>query len=100
MCADPAVATVAAHGGVKPVFSPNPLAVGIPTGGEPILIDTSAGSATNGLSQRLRAEGKKFPHPVLQTAEGEPTDDPEVLFTPPLGSILPAGGKALGHKGF
>ena len=39
---DPAVVSVAPHGGTKPLYTPNPIAVGIPTKGDPILIDISA----------------------------------------------------------
>jgi LDH2 family malate/lactate/ureidoglycolate dehydrogenase len=58
---DPAVASVAPFGGRKAVFTPDPLAVGIPTDGEPILIDISASITTNGMANRLRREGKRFP---------------------------------------
>ena len=35
---------------VSPVFTPNPLAAGIPTSGDPILLDVSASYTTNGLT--------------------------------------------------
>ena len=73
---DPAVASVAPFGGTTAVFTPDPIAVGIPTDGDPILIDTSASITTNGMSARLRAEGRRFPHPWLLDAAGNPTDDP------------------------
>ena len=34
------------------------------------------------------------------TAEGEPTDDPGVLFADPPGTLLPTGGREHGHKGY
>lgn len=97
---DPAVASVAPYGGRKPAYTPDPIAIGIPTPGDPILIDISASITTNGMSGRLRGEGKKMPHPWLLTAEGEPTDDPNVVFSDPPGSILPVGGLDHGHKGY
>jgi LDH2 family malate/lactate/ureidoglycolate dehydrogenase len=97
---DPAVASVAPFGGRTPVFTPDPLAVGIPTDGDPILIDISASITTNGMANRLRREGKPFPGPWALTAEGTPTDDPNALFTNPPGSLLPVGGAEYGHKGF
>jgi LDH2 family malate/lactate/ureidoglycolate dehydrogenase len=97
---DPAVATVAPFGGRKAVYTPDPIAVGIPTDGDPILIDVSASITTNGMATRLRREGKKFPAAWALDATGRPTDDPEALFTDPPGTLLPVGGTDHGHKGF
>jgi LDH2 family malate/lactate/ureidoglycolate dehydrogenase len=97
---DPADCSVAPHGGLKAVFTPDPLAVGIPTDGEPILIDMSASITTNGLTNRLRREGKRYPSQWAMTAKGEPTDDPNALFTDPPGTLLPSGGRDHGHKGY
>ena len=81
--------SVAPYGGTTPVFTPDPIAVGIPTAGDPILIDTSASITTNGMSARLRDEGRRFPHAWLLDAAGNPTDDPSVLFAEPAGTIQP-----------
>jgi LDH2 family malate/lactate/ureidoglycolate dehydrogenase len=97
---DPAFATVAPFGGRTGVLTPDPLAVGIPTDGDPILIDVSASITTNGMAARLRGEGKRFPGPWAIDAEGRPTDDPGVLFADPPGTLLPAGGTDHGHKGY
>jgi LDH2 family malate/lactate/ureidoglycolate dehydrogenase len=97
---DPAVATVAPFGGRKGVLTPDPLAVGIPTDGDPILIDVSASITTNGMAARLRREGKRFPGPWAIGADGRPTDDPEALFADPPGTLLPVGGTDHGHKGY
>jgi LDH2 family malate/lactate/ureidoglycolate dehydrogenase len=97
---DPAAATVAPFGGRTPVLTPDPIAVGIATDGDPILFDTSASITTNGLSDRLRREGKRFPgHWALDPA-GHSTDDPAVIFSDPPGTLLPTGGTDHGHKGF
>jgi LDH2 family malate/lactate/ureidoglycolate dehydrogenase len=82
------------------VFTPDPIAIGIPTDGDPILIDISASVTTNGMSDRLRREGKRFPGRWALDAAGQPTDDPSALFTDPPGTILPAGGIDHGHKGY
>jgi LDH2 family malate/lactate/ureidoglycolate dehydrogenase len=97
---DPSVASVAPFGGRKPLYTPDPIAVGIPTTGEPILVDISASITTNGLSGRYAAEGRRMPHPWLLDAAGNPTDDPAVVTAEPPGSILPVGGLDHGHKGF
>jgi LDH2 family malate/lactate/ureidoglycolate dehydrogenase len=97
---DPAVASVAPFGGRKAVFTPDPFAVGIPTDGDPILIDISASITTNGMANRLRREGKRFPGQWALDATGKATDDPEALFTDPPGTLLPMGGTEYGHKGY
>ncbi|MDB5312528.1 MAG: ldh 1 [Gemmataceae bacterium] len=97
---DPAVASVAPFGGRTAVFTPDPIAVGIPTDGDPILIDISASITTNGMSGRLRREGKRFPGVWALDAQGRPTDDPAALFTDPPGTLLPVGGADHGHKGY
>jgi LDH2 family malate/lactate/ureidoglycolate dehydrogenase len=97
---DPAVASVAPFGGRTAVLTPDPLAVGIPTEGEPILIDISASITTNGMASRLRREGRRFPGHWALDAAGRPTDEPEVLFADPPGTLLPVGGIDHGHKGY
>jgi len=97
---DPAVRSVAPYGGRKAVYTPDPIAVGIPTDGDPILIDMSASITTNGMSDRLRREGKRFAGQWALDADGNATDDPAVLFANPPGTILPTGGLDHGHKGY
>lgn len=99
-CSDPSVCSVAPFGAVTPVFTPNPIAAGIPTSGDPILLDISASLTTNGLTNRLFNEGKRLPHPWVQDHLGNATDDPGVLFNEPKGTLLPTGGLDAGHKGF
>jgi LDH2 family malate/lactate/ureidoglycolate dehydrogenase len=95
---DPSQKTVAPFGGREPVFTPNPVAVGIPTDGDPMLLDTSASITTNNMGARLVREGRTFPGVWALSAAGEPTDDPKVLTEG--GTILPAGGLDHGHKGY
>ena len=99
-CSDPANHSVAPFGAVTSVFTPNPLAAGIPTSGDPILLDVSASYTTNGMTMRLHAAGQSLPHPWVQDAQGNPTRDPGVLFAQPRGTLLPLGGLEAGHKGF
>jgi L-lactate dehydrogenase len=95
---DPSQTTVAPFGGRTGVFTPNPIAAGIPTGGTPILVDTSASITTNNMGARLQREGRRFPHPWLLDAEGQATDDPSVLKAG--GTIMTAGGLDHGQKGY
>jgi LDH2 family malate/lactate/ureidoglycolate dehydrogenase len=99
-CSDPSEASVAPYGGVQALFTPDPFAVGIPTDGDPILIDMSASITTNGMTARLHRVGRRFPGNWAMTARGEPTDDPGVLFAEPRGTLLPTGGREYGHKGY
>lgn len=100
LTSDPAVASVAPYGGLDPVYTPNPLGIGIPTSGDPILIDVSMSTITNGLVNKTRQAGSQLEHPVIQANDGSLTQDPEAFFTDPPGSILPLGGLEFGHKGF
>ncbi|HGM6307924.1 MAG: Ldh family oxidoreductase [Pseudomonas putida] len=97
---DPSVGLVCAHGGIDPIYTPNPIAAGIPTQGEPILLDVSMSTVTLGLVGQCRDAGSRLPHPVLVSNDGQLSDDPVDFFTRPQGSILPLGGQAFGHKGF
>jgi L-lactate dehydrogenase len=99
-CSDPSFRAVAPHGGTAPRYSPNPIAVGIPSDGDPILIDISTSSTSNGVCNRAVAEGKRLPGKWLFDRDGNPTDDPRVLGGDQGGSILPLGGLDLGYKGF
>lgn len=93
-------ASVAPFGGLEPVFTPNPISVGIPTPGLPIVTDISTSATTNGLTNRLRAEGGKLPAAWVIDGHGRASDDPAVLFQEPKGTILPLGGLDSGHKGY
>ena len=100
MCSDPSVAGVAPHGGVASRLTPNPIAAGFPTAGEPILVDISSSTSTNAMNKRLAGAGRRLEGPWLVGADGVPTDDPRVLSEDPPGAMLPLGGVELGHKGF
>lgn len=99
-CSDPAVRGVAPHGGRTDVFTPNPIAAGWPTAGDPVIFDISASITTHGLTRRLHSEGRKLPGAWVVDAEGRPSDDPAVMFADPPGALLPSGGIDHGHKGY
>ena len=75
---DPAMKSVAPFGGVSSVFTPNPIAAGIPTSGDPILLDISASYTTNGLTARLHERGEQLPHAWIQDAQGNWTFPNEI----------------------
>lgn len=99
-CSDPAAKGVAPHGGRREVMTPNPIAAGWPTDGEPVLIDVSMSVTSNALTRRTANEGRKFPGKWLVDGAGNPTDDPAAAFANPPGAILPLGGADHGHKGY
>lgn len=97
-CSAPSSAQVAPFGGTTGVFTPNPVAHGIPTPGDPILIDISASITTVNLTQRLIREGGRHKQPWLMDRNGTPTDDPTVLQDG--GTLLLTGGLDHGQKGY
>ena len=99
-CSDPNAASVAPYGGTRAVFTPNPLAIGFPTGSDPVLIDISASVTTNGMAGRMHRQGKRFANPWLLDASGAETNDPGVLYAKPPGTLQPLGGTQAGHKGY
>jgi L-lactate dehydrogenase len=99
-CSDPASFTVAPFGGTTPCYSPNPIAVGIPTSDTPILIDISLSSTANAVCKRAADSGEKLPGQWLIDHAGNATNDPQVMFDKRGGALLPLGGTDLGYKGF
>ncbi len=97
---DPSTAGVAPYGSYRPLYTPDPIAVGIPTAGDPVLVDISASTTTLGLSGRLQGTGERLPGAWLIDNRGNATDDPNALATEPPGAIMPLGGLDRGHKGF
>ena len=97
---DPDKRSVAPHGGRAGVFTPNPIAAGWPTDGDPVMIDVSMSITTNGMVGRLAGEGGRLPGKWLIDADGNPTDDPAVIMREPPGALLPVGGVEYGHKGY
>lgn len=96
---NPAAERVAPFGGTRALLTPNPLAAGFPTRGDPILVDVSASVTTTTMTQTLAREGGKFPEPWVLTADGVPSTDPREV-TERGGTIMPLGGALKGHKGF
>jgi len=95
----PSLAGVAPFGGTLPVFTPNPMAAGIPTDGDPILLDVSASITTLNRTKQLARAGQRFPQPWVLDMNGNASDDPDVVLNQG-GTLLPAGGLDHGHKGY
>lgn len=95
----PTEAVVVPHGGLSRVFSCNPIAAGIPTDADPILIDTTAAMSAQGPLNRAHRLGRTLPLPLIVSQDGQITDDP-AEFVERGGGILPLGGPEQGYKGF
>jgi uncharacterized oxidoreductase len=91
---------VAPPGGTQGRLATNPLCAGVPTDGEPVVLDFGTSVAAEG-KVRVHYINDKAPVPEgwLLDHQGQPTRDPSVLYEPPLGSILPMGGTQA-YKGF
>lgn len=98
-CSNPAARRMAPFGGTVPLLTPNPVAYGFPTHGDPIMVDVSCSITTTTMTQNLSKLGERYPAEWAQTAEGEPTDDPREV-TERGGSLLALGGQLKGYKGF
>ncbi|KDD27568.1 malate/L-lactate dehydrogenase [Bordetella bronchiseptica MBORD782] len=98
-CSGPASRAVAPFGGTEALFSPNPLAAGIPTSQAPMLMDISCSITTTNRTRQLARQGRAFPAAWALTREGKPTDDPRQVVDHG-GSLLPVGGVDHGHKGY
>lgn len=99
-CSDPTVKAVVPHGGTTPFITPNPVAAGLPTSGDPILIDVSMSITSMGYAKQQKEAGRTLPGQWLIDHEGRATSDPAALFDDPPGALLPLGGLDAGHKGF
>jgi uncharacterized oxidoreductase len=86
-------------GGAEGRISTNPICMGVPTRGDPVVIDFGTSAAAEG---KVRAQFQKkeaAPEGWLVDHTGAPTTDPGVLYVEPRGSILPFGGPQA-YKGF
>jgi len=90
---------VAPPGGKAPRLSTNPLAIGVPNRGEPLVLDFSTSATAEGKVRVKKIAGQPCPEGWLIDKDGNPTTDPSTLYGNPPGSILPMGG-AQAYKGF
>jgi len=90
---------VAPPGGKAPRLSTNPLAIGVPLGEAPLVLDFSTSATAEGKVRVKKIAGQSCPEGWLIDSEGNPTCDPNTLYGNPPGAILPMGG-AQAYKGF
>jgi len=82
-----------APGGAERVVGNNPLAVGVPTDGEPIVVDLALSAAAMGKIRLAASRGEPIPEGWACSADGLPTTNAKEAIS---GMLLPAAGA----KGF
>ena len=91
---------VAPHGGTQARYVTDPFTVGVPVPGrEPVLLDFATSAIALGKVRVARNKNQPVPPNSLLDPNGDPTEDPSVMFAPPgtpLGALLPFAG----HKGY
>lgn len=86
-------------GGTEGRISTNPICMGVPTGGEPVIIDFGTSAVAEGKVRSQFQKKEPTPEGWLVDHAGAPTTNPAVLYNEPRGSILPFGGPQA-YKGF
>ena len=91
---------VAPWGGRQNRLSTNPISFAAPTGsGHPLVVDMASSVTPEGKVRVARNAGKQLPDAWIISADGRMSTDPNDLYGPPHGAILPLGG-IVGHKGY
>ncbi len=97
LCNGHGVGRVAPWGAAEARLATNPIAIAVPTRGEPVLVDITTSVVAEGKVRVARLAGKQVPEGWILDGEGRPTTNPEDLYAG--GTILPFGGRE-GHKGY
>jgi ureidoglycolate dehydrogenase (NAD+) len=86
----------APHGGQRPFFGTNPIAIAFPrAGGEPVCLDMATTAIPFNRVMNARREGHVLPPDVAIDAHGRTTTDPHATV-----AVTPLGGREYGHKGY
>ena len=80
-------ALMAFHGARVASMGTSPIAIAVPSGKEPIVLDMATSTISNGKILQSRATGTPLPPGTVLTADGEPTTDPKTAEI-----LLPLGG--------
>ncbi len=90
-------AMVAPFGGARRRMNTNPFAVGIPTGGEPVVFDIATSAASQGMLKVALDNGETIPSGLLLDKHGAPSTNPLDYYQG--GAIMPFGERQ-GYKGY
>ena len=85
-------ALMAYHGARVASMATSPIAIAVPSGNGPIVLDMATSTISNGKILQARSTGAQLPPNTVLSAEGEPTTDPgkaEILL--PLGGPKGSG---------
>jgi L-2-hydroxycarboxylate dehydrogenase (NAD+) len=86
-------ALVAPPGGRQPMIGTNPMAIGLPSSGTPLVADVSTAATSYGAAMVKRARNERMAPATMLDANGRPSTDPDDLNE---GAMLALGD----HKGF
>lgn len=84
------------HGGLRRLIGTNPLTIGIPTEGDPVLVDLATSTSSNGKLQAALRSGRPIPADWAVDERGVPTTDPAAAVRGALSPLGGAKGYALG----
>jgi len=91
-------------GGCEGRLGTNPMAFAAPTKGWPVVLDFSTCMIPEGKVRVALFQGTQVPEDCIQDANGNPTTDPALFYSPNrnkiIGTILPFGGPKFGYKGY
>jgi L-lactate dehydrogenase len=89
---------VAPYGGREARLTTNPLCFAgpLPGGRPPFVVDIATSKIAVNKARVLAENGLEAPENALIDANGDPTNDPNVVFANPPGAVLPFGA----HKGY
>jgi uncharacterized oxidoreductase len=91
---------VAPHGGYEPRYGTNPFTIGVPVpGAEPLVMDFATSAIALGKVRVANNTQVPVPPGCLVDADGNPTDNPAVMF-PPAGTRQGALRSFGEHKGY
>lgn len=80
---------VAMHGAYEPIFGTNPLAIGVPSAGDPIAFDMATSAIARFGIVEAQTAGRTIPDDVAFDRDGQPTTDPTAALA---GAIRTFGG--------
>jgi LDH2 family malate/lactate/ureidoglycolate dehydrogenase len=86
-------------GGTEQMIGTNPMAIAVPTAGEPFVLDFAPTAFLPTYVRYTRRYGRRLPEGVAQDVDGRPTTDPEAVSAAGipnqahLGAISPLGNK-------
>ena len=89
---------VAPFGGTDARFGTNPICIAMPGGDEtePLLLDMATSKIALGKTRVAMNKGEEVAPGRLLDGQGQPTNDPNVMFSEPYGALLTLGD----HKGY